>query len=90
LGALDATGLAYTVSARFPDFVDSVAGKYNHGQSGWMYKVNDEIPPAAAAKKPLKREDKVIWWYSKGMNVPPPAWDELTKHPQAICLDAEK
>lgn len=79
LGALDATGLRYTVSARYPDFVDSIAGQYNHGQSGWMYKVNDETPLVAAAKKPLNREDKVIWWYSKGMNVPPPAWDELVK-----------
>lgn len=79
LGALDATGLPYTLSPRYADLVDSIAGQRNRGQSGWMYNVNGEIPAVAAAKKPLKQGDKVIWWYSKSIDQAPPSWDDLEK-----------
>lgn len=80
LGVLDATGLPYTISARYADLVDSIAGQRNRGQAGWMYSVNGEIPAVAAAKKPVKQGDKVVWWYSKSMEQKPPTWDELVKH----------
>ncbi len=79
LGALHATGLPYTVSSRWPGFVEAVAGQHNKGQSGWMYKVNDEIPLVAAGQKPVKDGDRVIWWYSKSMGAPVPDWNELNK-----------
>ena len=79
LGALDATGLPYTMSTRWPGFVEAVARQPNKGQAGWMYKVNNEIPMAAADQKPVKAGDKVIWWYSKSMGDPTPDWDDLIK-----------
>ncbi len=79
LDALDATGLPYYMSAKWPDFVESVAGQSNKGQSGWMFKVNEEIPLVASADKPVTNGDKVIWWYSRSMDIPPPEWDDLLK-----------
>ncbi|MGQ9825292.1 MAG: DUF4430 domain-containing protein [Desulfotomaculales bacterium] len=79
LGALDATGLPYSTSTRWSNFVDSVAGQSNKGQAGWMYNVNGEVPLTAADQKKLKTADKVIWWYSKRMNEPAPAWEELER-----------
>lgn len=79
LGALDATGLPYSTSMRWSNFVESVAGQGNKGQAGWMYNVNGEVPLTAADQKKLKTADKVIWWYSKKMNEPAPAWEELVR-----------
>jgi len=80
LGALDATGLPYNISAGFAGFVEAVAGQRNKGQAGWMYKVNEEIPMVAADKKPVASGDKVIWWYSKSMDTPPPTWEGLVRN----------
>ncbi|HAA89562.1 MAG: Uncharacterized protein XD63_1527 [Thermoanaerobacterales bacterium 50_218] len=79
LGALDATGLPYEMSPRFPDLVVAVAGQRNEGQSGWMYKVNDEVPLVAASKRRLQEGDRVIWWYSTSISNPPPQWSSLKK-----------
>lgn len=80
LGTLDATGLPYDMSTGWSGFVEAIAGQRNKGQSGWMYKVNGEIPLVAADKKPVTTGDKVIWWYSKSMDTPPPGWDELVRN----------
>ncbi len=80
LAALDATGLPYTISARFTGFVDSIAGQRNRGQAGWMYSVNGELPSVAASQKPVKQGNRVLWWYSQSMDQTPPSWDELAKH----------
>jgi len=79
LGALEATGLPYDVSKRFPDFVEAVAGLRNKGQAGWLYKVNDEVPLVAADKKLVTANDRVIWWYSSSINDTPPNWEELVR-----------
>jgi len=79
LGALDATGLPYDISGGWSGFVESVAGQRNKGQAGWMYKVNEETPMLAADKKSVRAGDRIIWWYSKSMNIPPPSWDGLIK-----------
>ncbi|MFZ5649172.1 MAG: DUF4430 domain-containing protein [Bacillota bacterium] len=79
LGALDATGLPYTMSTRWSGFVEAVAGQRNKGQAGWMYMVNGEIPMVAAGEKPVKTGDKVIWWYSKSMGAPIPDWNDLVR-----------
>ncbi|RJQ31183.1 MAG: DUF4430 domain-containing protein [Peptococcaceae bacterium] len=79
LDALAATGLPCTLSARWPGFVEAVAGQRNKGQGGWMYKVNGEIPMVAAGKKTVNEGDRVIWWYSRSMGSAPPEWEELIK-----------
>jgi len=77
LGALEAAGLEYSMSPTYGNFVISIAGQANRGMSGWMYKVNEEIPMVAANEKEIKPGDKVIWWYSKSMNNPSPTWEDL-------------
>lgn len=79
LDALEATGLPYSLSTRWPGFIEEIAGQRNKGQSGWMYLVNGEVPLVAAGQKQIKGGDKVIWWYSKSMNNPLPNWDGLVK-----------
>ncbi|OPX84124.1 MAG: hypothetical protein A4E53_03899 [Pelotomaculum sp. PtaB.Bin104] len=77
LSVLAATGLPYNVSQRWPDFVESIAGQRNQGQSGWLYQVNGAVPPVAAGKKTVAAEDKIIWWYSGSISDPPPVWGQL-------------
>lgn len=79
LGALEATGLPYALSTRFPGLVENIAGQTNKGTSGWMYKVNEEVPMVPAGQKMLKPGDKVIWWYSSNIGSPAPRWEELGK-----------
>lgn len=79
LGALDAAGISYTTMPAWPDFVDSIGGQANKGMAGWMYSVNGEIPMHMADKHPVKAGDKVIWWYSKSMEQPPPRWEDLVR-----------
>ncbi|GAB6181810.1 DUF4430 domain-containing protein [Desulfotomaculum defluvii] len=77
LDVLDASGLAYTMSNRYPGLVDSIANQRNRGQGGWMYKINNQSPMLGASQMEVKKEDKVIWWYSQSINVPAPEWDQL-------------
>jgi hypothetical protein len=77
LGALEATGLPYQLSARFPELVEAVAGQRNQGASGWMYQVNGEVPMAPAGKKTVAPGDRIIWWYSRDLGQAPPTWEEL-------------
>lgn len=76
LGALDATGLEYTENG---GMVTSIAGQANRGMNGWMYKVNNSIPSMSASAKTVKKDDRVIWWYSKDMSSPGPTWDSLSQ-----------
>jgi len=79
LGTLDASGVSYTTSPTWPDFVYSISGQANSGVSGWMYSVNGDVPMHMADKHPVKEGDRVIWWYSNSMEQPQPLWDDLTK-----------
>ncbi|MFZ5591779.1 MAG: DUF4430 domain-containing protein [Bacillota bacterium] len=79
LELLDLAGLPYQLSPRFPGFVTTIAGQENKGQSGWMYKVNQEIPACTADRKVLQPGDRVIWWYSNKMGDPVPRWEDLKK-----------
>ncbi|MFZ5652133.1 MAG: S-layer homology domain-containing protein [Bacillota bacterium] len=74
LGALHATGLAYTEDG---GFVKTIAGQANSGMNGWMYKVNGTVPMMIASAKSVNEGDQVIWWYSKDMNSPGPTWDSF-------------
>ncbi len=88
LGALDATGLDYTMSPAYPDFIDSIAGQANAGVNGWMYKVNGVVPMVAAKDKQVNSGDKIIWWYSTDMNSPGPDWDDLTRSASGSVIPA--
>lgn len=79
LGVLAAAGLSYNVSKRWPDFIEAIAGQRNQGQSGWLYQVNDAVPPVAAGKKTVAAGDKIIWWYSGSISDPPPVWEQLVQ-----------
>lgn len=77
LGALVATGLPCELAPGWNAFVTAVAGQRNQGSAGWMYKVNEEVPMVGADKKQLRAGDRVIWWYSRSIDTPPPVWEEL-------------
>ncbi|AFV10574.1 amylopullulanase AmyB [Thermacetogenium phaeum DSM 12270] len=79
LGALDATDLPYSMSDQWPDFIESIAGQAGSGMAGWCYVVNGNIPSVAAAKYDVRDGDRIIWYYSKDINEPPPKWDDLVK-----------
>ncbi|MDK2881404.1 MAG: hypothetical protein PWQ99_1179 [Clostridia bacterium] len=79
LGALDASGVDYTVSAEYSGFVEAISGQANEGMSGWMFTVNDTVPSVGADQYDLKDGDRIIWYYSKDINEPPPKWDDLVK-----------
>lgn len=77
LGALDATGLGYVMSPKWPGFVESIAGQANSGNQGWMYTVNDITPTVLAKDYTVFGSDQVIWYYSKSMSQPAPTWEQL-------------
>jgi len=77
LGALDATGLPYTMSTMWEGFVESIAGQANEGMSGWMYKVNDRMPVVSAKDYAIESGDEIIWWYSTDMSSTGPKWEDL-------------
>ncbi len=79
LGALDASGVDYTASAKYGGFVEAISGQANEGMSGWMFTVNDAIPSMGADQYALRDGDRIIWYYSKDINEPPPKWDDLVK-----------
>ncbi|OAT81312.1 S-layer homology domain-containing protein [Desulfotomaculum copahuensis] len=78
LGALEATGVPYVMSSKWPGFVDSIAGQANSGMGGWMFKVNGTIATVSAKDSPVNSDDQIIWWYSTDMNSSGPNWSDLT------------
>ncbi|MGI9861288.1 DUF4430 domain-containing protein [Moorella naiadis] len=77
LGALDATGLKYSMSPVYGNLVLSIADQANKGMCGWMYKVNNETPMVAAGEKKINAGDKIIWWYSESIDNAGPTWGDL-------------
>lgn len=77
MGALETTGLKYSMSPVYGNFVQSIAGQANKGMCGWMYKVNNETPMVAAGDKKISPGDKIIWWYSESINNSGPTWEGL-------------
>ncbi len=72
LGTLDATGLDYAMSQKWPGFVESIAGQANSGSQGWMYTVNGITPMVLSKDYTVSSSDKVIWYYSRSMDQPVP------------------
>lgn len=88
LGALDASGVGYTVSEKYSGFVEAISGQANEGMAGWMFTVNDTIPSTGAGQYTIKDGDRVIWYYSKDINESPPKWDELVKQAASGTVSA--
>ena len=78
LGALDASGVPYTMSTTYQDFVESIDGEANSGQSGWMYEVNGTVLSVGAGQQAISSGDEIIWWYStSGLSSSAPNWNNL-------------
>ena len=76
LGALDATGTAYTVDDSYYReygslFLNSVRGRAGTGTKGWMYQVNGESPAVGANTYALANGDEVVFFWSEGMSSTP-------------------
>jgi hypothetical protein len=78
LGALDATGLPYTISTKWDGYVESIAGQANSGMQGWMYTINDTAPLGLAKDQVIASGDRVIWYYSQSIDQAAPTWAQLT------------
>ncbi len=84
LGALDASGVSYNTSAWSHGYlIDYIDGLANSGLSGWMYVVNGQTPGSGADQYNIKKNDKIIFYYSSSMEQAPPSWDELKKQTAA-------
>lgn len=88
LGALDASGVDYNLSAKFEGFVEAICGQANEGMSGWLFVVNNTVPSVGADQYTLKDGDRIIWYYSKDINEPPPKWDDLVKQAASGTISA--
>jgi len=76
LGALDATGIAYTTNDAYyleygSLFIDSIRGRANEGTAGWMYQVNAESPGVGANAYAVQNGDEVVFFWSEGMSSTP-------------------
>jgi frataxin-like iron-binding protein CyaY len=76
LGALDATGTAYTIDDSYYQeygslFLNSVRGRAGEGTKGWMYQVNGESPAVGANTYALANGDEVVFFWSEGMSSTP-------------------
>ena len=72
LGALEATGVSYEVSKRWPDFVETIAGQRN--KDSRMCTRSMKKFAGCCWKKQLAVTTRVIWWYSRSINNPAPVW----------------
>jgi hypothetical protein len=76
LGALDASGLAYTVSDEFYEqygslFIESIDGLAGENTAGWLFLVNGEQPPVGANVFNVTGGDSVTFYYGEGMEATP-------------------
>ncbi|MDK2990510.1 MAG: hypothetical protein PWR16_2039, partial [Methanoculleus sp.] len=76
LGALDATGIAYTIDDSYYQeygslFLSSIRGRANEGTRGWMYQVNGGSPAAGANAYTVTSGDDVIFFWSESMSSTP-------------------
>jgi len=82
LGALDASGTPYTVDDSYYQeygslFIDSIQGRENEGASGWMYQVNDIVPPVGPNTYTLSDGDEVVFYWSGSMESTPASSDQV-------------
>jgi hypothetical protein len=82
LGALDATGIPYTVDDSFYQeygslFVDSIDGRQTEGTSGWVYQVNSTAPSVGANVYTVSDGDEVVFYWSESMESTPEGSDQV-------------
>lgn len=82
LGALDASGTPYTVDDSYYQeygslFIDSIQERENAGASGWMYQVNDIVPPVGPNTYTLDDGDEVVFYWSESMESTPASSDQV-------------
>jgi hypothetical protein len=82
LGALEATGLNYTVSDEFFEsygslFVDSIDGRATEGMAGWFYQLNGAAPAVGANVQDVEPDDEVIYYWSGDVNTTPETSDRV-------------
>jgi hypothetical protein len=82
LGALDATGLNYTVTDEYYEqygslFVDSIEGRGGEGMAGWFYWVNGAAPAVGANVQEVVSGDEVIYYWSADENTTPETSDQV-------------
>jgi hypothetical protein len=78
LDALSGTGLSYNV--RTDGYVKEIAGQKERelgSQSGWKYKVNDDVKSDNARDYKLLDGDRLIWWYAKTIDESGPSWNDV-------------
>ncbi len=76
LGALDATGIPYTIDDSYyleygSLFLNSIRGRANEGTSGWMYQVNGQSPAVGANTYTVTNGDEIIFFWSESMSSTP-------------------
>lgn len=82
LGALDATGIPYTVDDSYYQdygslFVDSIDGRQTEGTSGWVYQVNGTAPSVGANVYEVSDGDEVVFYWSESMEATPEGSDQV-------------
>lgn len=83
MGALNVTGLNYTLCTKHEGFVTGIEGQFNEAKSGWMYNVDGYTPSVLAKDFVVDDNDRVMWWFSEDFGVAPPAWEDLKKRERA-------
>lgn len=86
MSALDATGLNWSFSDEYPDFIEEIEGQTNQGFSGWMYAVNGDAPSVLAVDKEVESGDEVIWWFSSSSDNGVPEWPSSNSDGTASTL----
>ncbi|MCT8336492.1 DUF4430 domain-containing protein [Methanoculleus sp. Afa-1] len=76
LGALDATGIAYTIDDSYYQeygslFLNSIRGRASEGMRGWMYQVNGGSPAVGANAYTVTSGDEVVFFWSESMSSTP-------------------
>ncbi|MEW6457798.1 MAG: S-layer homology domain-containing protein [Bacillota bacterium] len=86
LGALRALGASVSTKygGSYVAAIDGLAEGQHGVTSGWMYSVNDTVPPVAADSYQLARGDAVKWFYVTAL---PP---EVPENPQNQVTDPKK
>ena len=77
MGALDATGLSWTMSNSADGFITEIGGEENEGMNGWMYSINGTNPSDVPMYEDVEDGDKVIFWYSMDITEDGPSWDDV-------------
>ncbi len=83
MGALNRTGLGWSLSEHFAGFIIEIGGERNQGMAGWMYSLNGRVPGISASEQAVSDGDRVIFWYSEDALAGSPGWEDLGNSPIA-------